>query len=59
MWEPDTILNEGPDADGVCIFENAPGHAKIEEMDLNEIFQLRRLPKCSPFLTMADNAFSC
>ena len=35
------ILNEGPDADGVCIFDNAPGHARIEEMDLNGIFQLR------------------
>ena len=53
------ILNEGPDGEDVCIFDNATGHAKVEEMDLNGIFQLRRLPKYSPFLTMVENAISC
>ena len=53
------ILNEGPDTDGVYILDNAPGHARIEEMDFNGIFQLHRLPKYSPFLTMVENAISC
>ena len=59
MFCGNLILNEGPDADGIGIFGNAPGHARIEEMDLNGIFHLRRLPKHSPFLTLVDNAISC
>ena len=53
------ILNGGVDADGVCIFDNAPWHARIEEMKFNGISQLRRLPKYSPFLTSVENAISC
>ena len=52
------MLNEGPDVDGVCIFDNTPGHARIEAMDLNGFFQLRRLPKYCPFLTMGEVAIS-
>ena len=43
------ILNEGPDADGVCIFDNAPGHARIEEMDLNGFFSSTDCLSRAPF----------
>ena len=45
MWEP----NEGPDADRVCIFDKAPWHARIEEMDLNGVFQLHDSLSTAPF----------
>ena len=57
MWEPDP--QRRPDVDGVCIFDNAPGHVRIEEMNINGVFKLRRLPKFSPFLTIVENAISC
>ena len=53
------ILDERNDVDGFCIFDNAPGHRGIEDMDLSGIFPLRNLPKFSPFLTLVEAAISC
>ena len=39
------ILDEGNDADGFCNFDNAPGHRRIEDIDLSGLFSLKRLPK--------------
>ena len=54
-----TILDEGNNANGFCIFDNAHGHRGIEDMDLSGIFPLKRLPKHSPFLTLVEAAISC
>ena len=52
------IFYEGNDADGFCTFDKAPGHRGIKDMNLSEIFPLKRLPKYSPFLTMVEAAIS-
>ena len=43
---------------GYVIFDNAPAHRNVENIDA-ELLNLKRLPKYSPFLNPAENAISC
>ena len=43
---------------GFVIFDNAPAHRKVDNLDV-ELLNLKRLPKYSPFLIQAENAISC
>ena len=43
---------------GFVIFDNAPAHRNVENLDV-KLLNLKRLPKYSPFLNPAENAISC
>ena len=42
------------DTTGFCIFDNAQGHRAVEDKKSNGVFEIRRLPKYSPFLIMVQ-----
>ena len=42
---------------GYVIFDNAPAHLNVENLDV-ELLKFKRLPKYSPFLNPAENAIS-
>ena len=46
-------------ASGICIYDNARPHIRISDLDVPGNFIVRRLPKYSPCLNMAENAISC
>ena len=46
-------------ASGICIYDNARPHIRISDLGVPGNFTVRRLPKYSPFLNMAENAISC
>ena len=46
-------------ASGICIYDNARSHIRISDLGVPGIFTVRRLPKYSPFLNMAEHAISC
>ena len=48
----------GCDMDGFCVFDNAPCHAGIEQLNLNGLLDVKRLPKYNPFLNMGKNTIS-
>ena len=52
------ILDEGEDATGSCIFDSAPNHRGVEDMNCNGMFEMKRLPEYIPFLSMVENAIS-
>ena len=43
---------------GFVLFDNAPANRDVENFDV-ELFNLKRLPKHSPFLIPAEYAISC
>ena len=54
------VLNDdGNVADEFCIFDNAPGHRGIEDMDPGGIFSLKGLRKYSPILILVEAEISC
>ena len=46
-------------ASGICVYDNARPHIRISDLGVPGNFTVRRLPKYSPFLNMAENAISC
>ena len=52
------IAENAADSLGFVIFDNAPAHRNVENLDV-ELLNLKRLPKYSPFLNPAGNAISC
>ena len=54
----DVIAENAAHKLGFVIFNNAPAHRNVENLDV-ELLTLKRLPKYSPFLNPAENSISC
>ena len=52
------LIENGMNASGVCVFDNAKPHANLENMDIPGLLAIKQLPRYSPFLNMAENAIS-
>ena len=52
-------IMENTEASGICVYDKARPHVRITDQDVPGNFTVKRLPRYSPFLNMAENAISC